>query len=359
MLVLVLLVVVVFVAVAYGSSRRHASRDATHDTAPREVRDARLERWVAAGLIHEDQARAIEAYEAARLASRPAPRVAPAIEALAYVGGALLAVGTGMLVGQFWNDLGVGGRVGVLVAGAVLTGVVGAVVGESDPVTWRLRGFLWALSTAGTVAAAGLFAHEVLDLSGEPVALVAAGAGTIETALYWARRDRPLQHLLTFTGLAVVIGVAIAWAGGEGGLIGPALWLLGAGWAWLAWQRRVPPAIVGFPLGAALTLVACGFVSSQAEWLAPLLGLATAAAWLGAGIALDRTLVLAPGVVGVFVFLPWTLGYYFGDTFGAPAVAMLSGALLLGVVMFLVRRGRRQDGPSGGTAGRHFRTTHP
>ena len=123
----------------------------------------------------------------------------------------------------------------------------------------------------------------MLDLRNEPVALFAAVAGTLEAAAYWRLRDRPLQHLLTFAGLAVSIGVAIAWAGGEGGLIGLALWLLGAGWAWLAWRNRVPPAVVGFPLGAMLTLVACGFVGPQIEWLAPLLGLATAAAWVVRG----------------------------------------------------------------------------
>ena len=96
-----------------------------------------------------------------------------------YVGGVLVAVGAGMLVGQVWNELGVGGRIGVLVAGAVATGIVGAVVGESDPVTWRLRGFLWALSIAGTIVAAGLFAYDVLDLRNEPVASFAVVAGTL------------------------------------------------------------------------------------------------------------------------------------------------------------------------------------
>ena len=71
-------------------------------------------------------------------------------------------------------------------------------------------------------------------------------------------------------------------------------------------------------------------------------------------MALSEALVLAPGVFGVFVFLPWTLGYYFGDTFGAPAVAMLSGALLLGIVVLLVRRGRHDGGTVGARNRRHF-----
>jgi hypothetical protein len=255
-----------------------------------------------------------------------------------------------MLVGQYWDRLGVGGRIGILGAAAALTGVVGAVVGERDPVTWRLRGFLWTLSCAGTTAAAALFANEVLDLTSEPVVLVGAGFGTVEAACLWWLRDRPLQHLLTFVGGAVMLGVAIAWAGGDGALIGLALWLFGAAWAWLAWEQRIPPAIVGFPLGAVLALVACGFVNAQYEWLGPLLGLGTAAVWIVVGVVENETLALAPGVLGVFVFVPWTLGYYFGDSLGAPAVAMASGALLLAAVALLVRRERRDTdgGPRGG-----------
>ena len=175
-------------------------------------------------------------------------------------------------------------------------------------------------------------------------------------------RDRPLQHLLTFAGLSVAIGVAISWASGtgaHGGLIGLALWPFGAAWAWLAWQHRVPPSIVGFPLGVGLTLIASGIVGGQIEWLAPLLGLATATAWVGIGVARSDRIALAPGAAGVFVFLPWTLGYYFGDTLGAPVVAMLSGAMLLGVVLLFVRHGRGPGGAAGGGWARHFGAASP
>jgi hypothetical protein len=361
MIGLALLAVVVVFVVAYSSSRHRGSRDATHVAAPVEVRATGLERWVAAGLITDDQARAITKFEQEQLAARPKPRVSPTIEALAYVGGILLAVGAGMLVGQFWDRLGTAGQLLVLGSATVLTGVVGAVVGESDPVTWRLRGFVWGLSTAAAAATVGVFVYEVPDPGGQAVALSTAGAGALVSAAYWQLRDRPLQHVLTFVGLSVSIGVAIFWIGGTGtnAAIGFALWLLGAAWAGLAWQHRIPPSLVGFPLGVALTLVASGIVTGQIEWLAPLLGLATAAAWVGIGVATSEPLAMAPGVLGVFVFLPWTLGYFFGDSIGAPAIAMLSGAVLLGVVILLVRRGRGH-GPNGMSEwGRHFRPLAP
>lgn len=299
--------------------------------------ETRLRRWADAGLISEEQAGAIAAYERAA-AAHPPPRVSRAIEALAYVSGVLLAVGAGMLVARYWDALGPGGRIGVLAFAAAATGAVGIVVGEADPVTRRLRGFLWVLSTAGTAGAAGIVAAQVLDLRAAPVALATAGAGAVHSASCWAARDRPLQHALTFGGLAVAAGAAVAWAGGGGTVIGAVLWALGIAWVRLARLDRVPPARAGILLGVALTLVACVIVGEQAEWLAPLAGLATAAAWVVVGVVTSEPTALAPGVLGVFVFLPWTIGYFFGETYGAPAVAMASGAALLAVVLVLVRR---------------------
>ena len=361
MVVLGLIVVVVIVGVgfAYGASRRRAAPDAIRREAAQVVPAEGLGRWVAAGLITEDQAQAITEYEHAqqvRPVARPKPRVSPVVEALAYLGGILLVVGPAMLIGQSWHRLGIGGRLGILGAAAALTGAVGAAVGERDAVTWRLRGFLWALSVAAIAGVAGLFAFEVLDVSGEPVALAAAGVGCLASFGYWWMQDRPLQHVLTFVGLTVSVAVSIAWAGAHQLAIGVALWLLGLAWSGLAWRRRVPPAVVGFLLGMVLTLVASGIVGGQVEWLAPILGLATATGWVVVGVSRSEGLALAPGIVGVFVFLPWTLGFFFGDTFGAPAVAMLSGALLLGVVLVLVRRGRGRDGPVPRARRGHFGT---
>ena len=356
MISLGLLVLIVVLLVAYVSTRHPVHAGAVHAGAvhaggPLAARGDALDRWVEAGLISGEQASAIAAFEQAQRAARPVPRVSPWVEALAYVGGVLLAVGAAMLVSQFWDDLGVAGRLGILSAAAVVTGVAGAVVGEADPVTWRLRGFVWALSAAAIAAVAGLFVLDVVDASGEPVALSAAGVGALASGAYWWLRDRPLQHALAFVGLAASLGVAIAWVGGDatvGGLIGLALWLLGGAWVALAWYRRIPPRAVGFLLGAVLTLVASAIVSSQFEWLAPLLGLATAGGWVVMGATRGVPQALVPGVAGVFTFLPWALGYFFGDALGAPAIAMLSGVLLLGVVVVLVRRGRGTGSDTGG-----------
>lgn len=344
------ILLVVIVAVAAFGARHLQSGRRPGEPAPMSVNPSGdLGRWVAAGLISDEQARGIADFEASRAPERPRARISPAVEALAYVGGILLAVGAGMLIARFWKGLGVGGRIGVLGVAATLTAVVGAVVGEADAVAWRLRGFLWALASVGFAAATGLFASEVLDVSGEPLAFTVAGVGGAVSLGFWRLRDRPLQHVSTFLGLAVALGTGVAWAGGTnrpGLAIGLALWALGATWAFFGWHEWIPPSALGFLLGVALTLIASGIVTGQIEALAPVLGLATASGWVALGVARSERLALVPGVLGVFVYLPWTLGYFFGGTLGAPVVAMVSGAALLVVVLVLVRHGRDgRDGP--------------
>ena len=352
-----LLALVVVVVLAFGAARFRSgeSRPGVSTGAVGPAPDlGAVGRWVAAGIVTAEQAAAIAECERARRPAARSSRVSPAIEALAYVGGVLLVVGAGMLVGQFWDRIGVGGHLGVMAGAFVVAGIVGVVVGESDATAWRLRGFLGALSAGAAGAFAGLVVYDVIDTSGEPVAVATATTVAVVALGYWQLRNRPLQHALAFVGTAVAIGVGIAWAGtgNVAAWIGCSLWMLGAGWAALAWRRWVPPAVVGFGLGAALTLVASGIVGARFESAAPLLGLATAAAWVVVGIAAGEALALAPGVIGTFVFLPWTLGQFFGESLGAPAVAMLSGALLLAVVAVLLRR-RRRSAPGTGWSG-HF-----
>jgi len=330
---------------ANGIGNGNGNGDGVRRAARNGALAAGLRRWVDAGLLEAEQAAAIGAFEADRRASRTPPRLSPAIESLAYVGGVLVTVGAGMLIGRFWEDMGTVAHLVIVGAASAATMTVGAVIGETEPVTWRLRGFLWALAAVGAGAFAGLVMFEVFDRVGEPVAFSTAATIAAVSAVLWHWRDRPLQHLATFVALVVVIAVGIGWIddGRPAAWIGLALWLFGAVWAAAAWRRWLPPAIVGFPLGVVLTLVGAGVVGIRYDWLAPVLGLATAVVWTTLGVWSNEVVALAPGVVGIFVFLPWTLGRFFGESLGAPVVVMLSGAVLLGVVIALWRR--RTNGP--------------
>ena len=359
------LIAVTTLLVVYSATRSHerSTKVAIADSSQTGVKGLRatsVSRWVDAGLLTEEQATAIEHFEKQRQLDSKSPSVPPAIEALAYVGGVLFAVGAGMLVSRIWDDLGDALHLGIIGVAAVGTGVVGAIVGEKESVTRRLRGILWALSSAGFGAFAGVFVFDVLNRTGKPVALATATTLAIASAIYWMLRDRPLQHVITFTAFVVAIAVGISWINSANPFlwIGLALWVIGALWAAAAWRRWVPPEMIGFAMGAILTLIGAGLTGNRFDWLAPLLGLATAIAWTTIGISTNEVLALAPGVIGIFVYLPWTLGQFFGESLGAPVIIMLSGALLLGIVAFLWRR-RSHDAQIGDLWSGHFTSVTP
>ncbi|MBU3701146.1 MAG: DUF2157 domain-containing protein, partial [Acidimicrobiia bacterium] len=96
---LALVMLAMVLAVAATRARTGTNGIGTQTSrAPASAVEISLRRWVAAGLLDESQASAITAFESDRRAARTPPRLSPAIEAMAYVGGLLLTVGTGMLV---------------------------------------------------------------------------------------------------------------------------------------------------------------------------------------------------------------------------------------------------------------------
>jgi len=138
---------------------------------------ADLDRWVAAGLLAQDQATAILAHEAPAAPSpaptAPAPagprsRVPVVAEALGYLGGALALGGVVLVLADRWSDLATGSRLALALAGVVLFGVAGALTpADTDPALARLRAFLWLLSSAATAVAAAVLVTDDRGLSPE------------------------------------------------------------------------------------------------------------------------------------------------------------------------------------------------
>jgi hypothetical protein len=213
-------------------------------------------------------------------------------------------------------------------AAAALSGAGLFVDDAHDRVLWRLRGF---------------------------VSLLASGAVAALSGWLWARRDRPAQHAATLVGAVVAVAGALAWAGAGAGGVGLAWWALGTAWLAASRRRVLPPAVVGTALGAALALVGAGVTSFHWTHAGTLFGLATAAGLVAAGIRLDEFVLTAVGVIGSFVFLPSTLGTFFGDTIGVPAVMLLSGLALLAFTALLLQR--RSDGRRPSTG--RWRRRHP
>jgi hypothetical protein len=309
---------------------------------------ARLRRWVADGLITQEQADAIRAAERLPAAVRPPARrrLPVAVEVIGYLGGILVIIGAMQLAARFWQDLQVWGRLSLLaVVAAVLWGAGALVRERGEAALERLRGFLWLLSSAAVAAFAGLLAAEVADLEGEWAVSVAGLAAAVHAGILWRRQPRPLQQLACLAGLATAAGAGLAAVNSDMG--GLAVWAVGAVWVLAGWRRLLPPEPVALALGAVVVLVGAAMVTDAWTGVGPVLGLVSALGLLAGGSRSHRLALGVIGVAGVGVFVPWTVAHFFADTIGVPMVILVSGLALLGLTLWLLRRQPRRSGPAG------------
>lgn len=337
LVVLVLLVVLVVVMAAKRSS------GAGEPTDRRVLTVEDLQRATEAGVVTADQVAALLALAGARprraLAAERAPRESSvAVEIVGYLGAVLVMIGAGTLVGQFWDEMASWSRLALVGSLAVGLWGAGAALDESSAVLWRLRGFLWLLSSAAVAFFAGLLGADVFAWDPEAVALFVGITAALHAGSLWRLRDRPAQHLAFFA--AVIAGLAgfSAWVDGPG-MVGLVLWAFGLAWLVLGWRRIVVPAAIALVVAPGLMLVAAGLTGGSWESVAPLFGLITAAGLLAGGTVLKEFVITGIGVAGVFVYLPMSGAQYFGETIGVPIVLLATGALLIGLMVLLLRRG--------------------
>lgn len=324
----------------------------------------RLDRWVRAGLISDEQARDILAAEGAAPAqagtseppateaptteagtseppeTEPPTAVSPVAESLGYVGGVLVLVAAVTIAGRYWTAIGVGGRVAVVLGAAALLLVVGSAVPQASPAGRRLRTVSWALSVVALGFGAGLLADEGLGLRSEQVSLLAGGVAAGYAAVLYRRLPEMLQQAVLLAALAVTAGSAAALLpAGDDPVVGLAVWGLGLVWLLLGWGGIVGPwyAVdvcggIAAVIGAQLTIEA-GWGAAPA--LATVLGLVTA------GVVLRDLALAAMGAVATLLIVPAVSQRYFPDTLGAPVTLLVAGTLLVVGALYIARRGRR------------------
>jgi hypothetical protein len=340
--VIALVVMVVLVVLLMAMAAKWPPR-AGEPVDRRVLTAADLQRATESGVVTADQAAALLA-----LAAAPRPRTrggggpvraAPlAAEIVGYLGAVLAMIGAAILVGQFWEDMASWSRLAL--AGSLAVGLwgAGAVVDESaDAVLWRLRGFLWLLSSGAVAFFAGLLGGDVFEWAPDPVAVFVGSVTALHAGSLWRLRDRPAQYLAFVAGVIAALAGASAWIDGPG-MVGLVLWAFGAVWLVLGWRRIVVPAAIALVAAPGLMLVAAGVTGGSWQSLAPVFGLATAAGMLVGGIVLKEFLITGVGVAGVFVYLPMSGAEYFGETIGVPIVLLASGVLLIVLMVLLLRR---------------------
>jgi hypothetical protein len=314
--------------------------------------EADLTRWRDAGLLSADEVAAILAFEGTRPVETPPPapvavgaarsarRVPVVAEALGYLGGMLAVIGLGLIVGRYWPDLSVAGRLALSagVAGGLLYGGV-AVDPEADPAFARLRGFLWLASTAATVLFVGVLVRDGLEVEeSSVVAAACGGAAVVHSGLLWRRQDRPLQQAAALIGALVLAGATAASVFGQEAW-GPAVWPAAAGILALGLRRSTPAPLLSEAIGS-LGVIAGSSLVLGADWVALgiLLGVATALGLLALaavpGWAPDREDQVLLTVAGALAFV-WAVPSaitYFAYEAGAATGAVvwcLGGAVVL------------------------------
>ena len=333
--------------------------------------DQELPRWVHAGIISAEQAGAIARFEASGPSgvsetARPGPgRVVEVLEAerppppgrplglvgeaLAYLGIVLVAVSGTFVVVRFWDDLHVGGRLGV----GLLVALVGLTSGSvarrgADPGARRLGSFLALCGTGGVALVAGVAA--VALGGGRGATALAAGAAALAVSLVlWQNRDEPLSFLSALGGaVSALVGLQdLVHLNPTPTETAGAVWVVALALAALGLRGIVHPAPAAMVVGTVGALGGALAIADRHQGAGLALGLLTAGGAVLAGVVGRHNELTGTGVVGFLVFLARTLGVYIQGTASALAV------LFLGVVLVaLALRHRHHRGGTGPSSGR-------
>jgi hypothetical protein len=298
-----------------------------------------LERWVVAGLITATQAQAIIAFERTAADSDPAGgerRVALLAEALGYVGMVLALAGAAAGLAQGWEDLPVWARLAIPAAVTALLLLGGVFLRhQEEPAFRRLMSVLWVLSVGGLAWALAVLGLEIADWDAEPIAvMVGGGCSLLAAGLYLVRRHG-LQQVALLASLHALVVAGVAALPGErhpGWWFAVAVWVLGAAWAALGWQRMLDPGWLAAALGFVGMVVAPALGVGDYDWLlAP--ALLTAAGLVALSVPTRQTPLLALGMIGAFGYITWAVTNYFQDSLGAPVALVIIGAVFLALAV--------------------------
>lgn len=328
-----------------ATTRRRGHLHVPHQHAPLE---AQVRDWVAEGIISEEQAARIR--DRARLPraatreqeTQPAHGLGGAelrsyaVEALGYLGGLLVVIAATLLATMFWDDLGVGARLGIL--GGAVVGLVAAgsltPVGRGD--AWsRLRSVLWAAATGAVAGFTAVLADEVLDLQETDMALTVSGAATLAALLLWLAHRVPLQQIALMVGGMLTAGAAMDefldgdWA------IGGGIWAVALAWLVLGWTEVLRPPAMAMALGA-LGMV-FGASATMAQDAGIVLALLTVAAVVLVAVVARELPMLAAGALGTLLIVPRAVNEWFPGELTAPFVLLGLGAGLVVLAVWIAR----------------------
>jgi hypothetical protein len=337
---------------------------------------AQLDHWVAAGLISAEQAAGIARWEqlagaaltgpdrlpATGRTEGATPRRSVAVEALAYLGGAVILAALVVATVGYWSELTRAARIAIPLSATVVLLLAGvAARPRFGAASSRVRGVLWLLCSA-TLAVLLVVLTDVPSTTGSAALLEVAAGLTMGTWALWLAHRAVPQQMAAFAAVQV-LAVAVANAAAEPGgvLDGAAMAAVALAWGISAWYGLLPgvdgrPASVGDaarragrPIGAdqrrvGLLLAAVGTCVG-----AVVLAVQQGTAWLGvlpvvlvvvAAVMTADLVMVGIGAAGTLIVLPIVVHAYVESLLSMALVLLAAGAALVAVALWVARHRR-------------------
>ncbi len=187
------------------------------------------------------------------------------------------------------------------------------------------------------------------------LAILGTGLGLVTLAGV----DGPARGLDDRIVLGVIGGIALfqatpstlAYFAADAGLItGLSMWLTGLLLTAVATHRRVLIPHVALVFGSLAVLGGAALTATQTTGFATILGIASAAGLIVVGTAPGRVMTSMLGSLGLLVFVPWAIGWFFPGEGRAPLLLFVAGTLILVIAILLTRMSSRLRTELGGRA---------
>jgi hypothetical protein len=296
----------------------------------------RLQKWVEAGLVTQDQATAIERFEESESSSR-SEGLSPGMEVVAYVGAAVTLVALIIIVAQYFEEIGDWGQVAL---GAVVT-IALLAAGEKfaeSPNPSSMRASLLArfLSVAAVALTTGLIVKAMgwADDHGDETMLIVSVVALGLAGWLWTRSRTSIQMIaLAITSFAVTMtSIDVA-------LILPSRWVwalapavLGTAWVLLGTSGVFTPRRTTLVLGALGLLSAPLFSTDFDKWAVFGIAVALVVAWLA--VPLTESALMGLAVAALVIYIPATVLEFFDGSLAFTLALLGLGLLLLAFVLY-------------------------
>lgn len=303
----------------------------------------RVSVWVAEGIISEEQAQRIRAREGLALGALAAPgrasKMPLVIEALGYLGGAIVVVATMMIGGRYWSDLGDVARLGLLGGAALLLLAGGWLLPASlGDLGSRLRSVVWLVSTGAVVGFLAVWGSQVADLHGSDLALVITGGAAAYAVVLFVARPAFLQQAAMMGLLGGTLTALLAKVVGGDSWPAVGVWAAGVAWFALAEMGVLRPTGMARAAGAALAVIGAMVSSFAGADPAIAFSLVTVASVVVLAVVLSDLVLLAIGSLGAIQAIITAANQWFPDSVVGAVALLVAGGGLVGTAIWIARR---------------------